>query len=57
MLSRIIENMVAASLISTINVERPEAKSSDAPIRVKDLDQPGPITRFFSGHKAADMGQ
>ena len=42
--------MLAVSVISTIKVERPLAKSSDAPIRVKILST-GPIFALCAGIK------
>jgi hypothetical protein len=47
---------LAASVISTIKVERPEARSSDAPMRVK-MRSMGPMRAPVGGHEAADMGQ
>ena len=40
--------IVAVSVISTINVERPPAKSSDEPIRVNILST-GPMTALVAG--------
>ena len=42
--------MFATSLISTIKVERPEARSSEAPIRVKTLSVI-PTVADFDGTK------
>jgi hypothetical protein len=42
--------ITAASVISTMNVERPPARSSDAPIRVKILSI-GPMTQASAGTK------
>ncbi|MNV26892.1 hypothetical protein D3C71_1180220 [compost metagenome] len=43
--------MLAVSVISTIKVERPEARSSDAPMRVK-MRSMGPMRALSAGTKA-----
>ena len=40
--------MLAASVISTMNVERPPARSSAAPMRVK-IRSSGPMTAWSAG--------
>ncbi|CSC58497.1 Uncharacterised protein [Vibrio cholerae] len=40
--------ILAVSVISTIKVERPDARSSDAPIRVK-IRSSGPIDALSAG--------
>jgi hypothetical protein len=47
--------MAAASVISTMKVERPEARSSEAPMRVK-MASTGPIGGVRR-HEAADVGE
>jgi uncharacterized membrane protein len=50
-LSRVaLFRMLAVSVISTMNVERPPARSSAAPMRVK-IRSSGPITRDSAGTK------
>ena len=48
--------IAADSVISTMKVERPPARSSAAPMRVK-MRSIGPITALVGRHEAADVGQ
>jgi hypothetical protein len=48
--------MAAASVISTMKVERPEARSSEAPMRVK-IASSGPSTQRLAGTKLPHVGE